>query len=121
MNGLSIVFLQLGAAERVAQKAAHMTEIDPHGTTLTIVCVVVVFAALLILDIAYSISGAIFKRKRENQKALRPAHPDNAVIDEDEAAAIAVALDAFIGEEECHDTESGIITIKDHFKTGSKR
>lgn len=113
MHGLSITLLQLGAAERVAQKAAHMTEIDPHGTTLTIVCVVVVFMALLILDIAYSISGAIFKRKREKRKPLRhPARSVNAVIDEDEAAAIAVALDAFLCGVECHDHESGIITIK---------
>ena len=112
IHGISIALLQLGAAERVAQKAAHMAEIDPHGTTLTIVCVVVVFSALLILDIAYSISGAIFKKKRAGQKMPGQSHNAAVGTESEEAAAIAVAIDAFLKDEQCHDTESGIITIK---------
>lgn len=80
----------------VAAKAAHMAEIDPHGWTITIVSVGVVFCALLILFGAYSLTGAICSRKgwRKSRKV------ENAVVDEPE------------GNGEVHDIEPYTITIR---------
>ena len=92
--------------------------VDPWA--LTIISVSVVFSALIILFILYSISGAIFtgKFKRAPKKA-----------DAETAAAIAMALDRYTSEEGdepaaialalhlylsagVHDIEPGFITIR---------
>ena len=103
--------LQLGAAGRVAEKAAHMAEIDPHGTTLTIVSVTMVFFALILLYIAYSITGAIFTKKRQLKKTGKRLMVNKNGKEDEEIAAIAAALQAYMDEDEVHDVESGIITI----------
>lgn len=123
--------LQTGAAERVAQKAAHIMEVDPHGFTLTIVSVSVVFGSLFLLFVAYSITGRLFTGKslifKLIDKCRRRAGNDTeqaAAIavaldlymgggkDEEEAAAIATALHCYLDSDAVHDVESGIITIK---------
>lgn len=104
-----------GAAERITRKAAHMTQTDPHGFILVLVCVCVVFGALLILYFAYSITGRIFtakdERKQKSGFSVKPVAAD-CDADDDEAAAIAVAIYSFVREDGVHDIESGVITIK---------
>lgn len=107
--------LQIGVTERVAQKAAHMAQIDPNGLTLTLVCVSVVFGVLFFLFIAYAVSGEFFMRKRKIKQALKNAtHADKIFQqdDDDESAAIAMALHLYLSDTGTHDKESGVITIK---------
>ena len=118
-----IILQQLGAAERVAQKAAHMLDVDPHGLTLTLVSVCVVFFALLLLYRAYSLIGEGFTGKigrKSRGKAAEEAAAIAVAIDRymdekcgtEQEAAISVALHLYLQEEAVHDIESGIITIK---------
>ena len=103
----------------------RMAQIDPHGWTLTLVSVSVVFSALIILYFIYNFSGNIFsgkfKRKPKAPKAGKGT-PDAEV-----AAAIALALEAETGDgteaaiatalhlylsDAVHDAEPGFITIR---------
>ncbi len=43
--------------EVIHEGAARMQQLDPHGWTLSIIAVAVVFSALIILFILYSFSG----------------------------------------------------------------
>ena len=102
----------------------RMMETDPHGWTLTLISVSVVFAALIVLYFVYSLSGSIFsgkfKREPKANKTVKGT-PDAEI-----AAAIAVALDmensgdvyAAIAtavhlylNDTVHDVEPGIVTI----------
>lgn len=119
-----MILQQLGAAERVAQKAAHMLDVDPHGWTLTLVSVCVVFCALLLLYRAYLIIGKAFtgqyKRKSKggenDEQTAAIAIAIDRYLEErcggEEQAAIAAALHLYLEDNEVHDIESGIITIK---------
>lgn len=105
--------------------AMRMKEIDPHGWTLSLVAVTVVFSALVILFLIYTLSGNIFtgkfKRKpRPKAKAGAPDEETAAAIalalaeygsSGAEVAAIAAALHLYLSES-VHDTEPGVITIK---------
>ena len=105
--------------------ADRMAEIDPHGWTLTIISVSVVFLALIVLYFIYNFSGNIFsgkfKRKPKAPKAARGS------VDAEVAAAIALALEAEAGSETevaiatalhlylsdaVHDFEPGFITLR---------
>ena len=107
----------------------RMMQTDPHGWTLTIISVTVVFTALTVLYGVYSLSGSIFsgKFKREpkpkkRSRSVIPSEVEGSQI----AAAIAVALDmensgdvyAAIAtavhlylNDAVHDVEPGIVTI----------
>lgn len=130
MNGamIQMTLLPLDAA-RVAEKAAHMAEVDPHGIIITIVSVSVVFLALLVLFFCYSLvgkfcTGAVreWVRKVSGRKAAQPDEATAAAIamaldmeigapDEETAAAIGLALDKYMNDF-IHDNESYIITIR---------
>lgn len=102
----------------------RMAQTDPHGWTLTLISVAVVFLALVILYFIYSFSGAIFSGKISFKG--KPKAPKGSA-DAEVAAAIALALQAeyssddeiaavtalclYLGES-IHDVESGVITIK---------
>ena len=107
-----------------ASKAESMKERDPHGWILTVVSVGVVFCALALL---WFLFWLLFDRPA--RKAARPkkTKPVKGTADAEIAAAIALALDmecsgdtyAAIAtavhlylNEEVHDLESGIITIR---------
>lgn len=109
---------------QIYQGAERMKEIDPHGLTLSVVAVVVVFSALLILYLLYSLSGGIFTGKFRRKPRTKPADADTAAAialalhlhvsqdcPDDEAAAIAAALHMYLSDG-VHDTEPGIITIR---------
>ena len=114
-------------------KSDIIKENDPHGYTLTVVSVSVVFLALLILFTIYNFSGKVFsgkikfrnpfKRKarpaglaalpagREEEVALAIAMALNAECGGEAEAAIALALHRFLSE--CtHDAEPFVITIR---------
>ena len=114
-------------------KSDIIRENDPHGWTLTIVSVSVVFLALLILFTIYNFSGKVFSGqikfrnpfKREGKKLAAAKLP--AGRDDEIALAIAMALDAeCVGEAEAaialalhrflsectHDAEPFVITIR---------
>ena len=116
--------------------ADRMAATDPHGWTLTIISVSVVFIALIILYGLYSLSGKVFsgelkadakKAARAGKRLTRAILPGSSNQESDEvAAAIALALDmeksgdtyAAIAaavhlylSETVHDAEPGIVTI----------
>lgn len=101
--------------------AEKMLELDPHGFTLTLVGVGVVFLGLIILFGLYTLSGAIFSGKFKRTR--QPKADEQAAI----AAAIALALEAESGSETqvaiatalhlylsdaVHDAEPGFITMR---------
>jgi len=104
----------------------RMAQTDPHGWTLTLISVGVVFAALIVLYFVYSLSGNIFSgkfKRAPKKRATRPGSNPEAEV----AAAIALALDmensgdvyAAIAtavhlylNDTVHDIEPGIITIQ---------
>lgn len=104
--------------------ADKMAQTDPHGWTLTLISVGVVFCALIILYFVYSFSGAIFSGKIKFKKASKPGKEADAAT----AAAIALALDDFCGNSDekaaialalhlylndsVHDMEPGVVTIR---------
>lgn len=119
----------LQVSENVVRKSAEMAARDPHGVIITVVSVAVVFTALVVLYFAYTFVGKAVNGKfdwknlacRFKRKAAKGAPS------EEEAAAIAMALDqelngetyAAIGlalhqylNDTVHDNESYIITIK---------
>lgn len=125
MTMLPLTFIPLDAA-KVAGKAAHMAEVDPHGWIITIVSVSVVFIALFILFICYTLIGKFSTGEAAGwaKKALRKGGPtpDEAAAialaleeelgsDEETAAAIGLALDRYMNEY-VHDNESYVITIR---------
>ena len=122
-------FMLLQVSENVVRKSAEMAARDPHGIIITVVSVAVVFTALVVLYFAYTFVGKAVNGKfdwkslacRFKRKAAKGAPS------EEEAAAIAMALDqelngetyAAIGmalhkymNDTVHDMESYIITIK---------
>ena len=127
MTGFAI--LQTSAS--VLQKSAEMAEKDPHGAIITIVSVSVVFCALIILYFAYTLIGKVSSGQVKISLPRRKKSPSGSGKSggpsEEEAAAIAMALDqelngevyAAIGmalhqylNDTVHDNESYIITIK---------
>lgn len=119
----------LQVSENVVRKSAEMAARDPHGVIITVVSVAVVFTALVVLYFAYTFVGKAVNGKfdwkslacRFKRKAAK------GTPSEEEAAAIAMALDqelngetyAAIGlalhqylNDTVHDNESYIITIK---------
>ena len=100
-----------------------MMEIDPHGFTLSLIAVLVVFSALIILYLIYTLSGNIFtgKYKRKPRKDAAPDPETAAAIalaldrytssDDSDAVAIAIALHLYLSES-AHDYEPGFITIR---------
>ena len=102
----------------------RMAQTDPHGWTLTLISVSVVFAALIVLYFVYSLSGSIFSGKFK--RAPKPKKAVKGTPDAEVAAAIALALDMENGgdvyaaiatavhlylNDAVHDVEPGIITI----------
>lgn len=103
-------------AERLAQS-------DPHGFTLTIISVLVVFTALIILYGIYTLSGGLFSGKIKLKREKKVSSPEDEVAvaialalrqhlgGEEEKAAIATAIHLYLNSS-VHDVESGIITIQ---------
>ena len=118
LYNLMVLPLQTGAQK--------MAQPDPHGLTLTFISIGVVFLALIILYCIYSLSGSIFSGKFKRKPSRKASKASSRPSDE-EAAAIAMALDLYSGGDEVgaaiatalhlylsggvHDVESGVITF----------
>ena len=102
----------------------RMMDTDPHGWTLTLISVSVVFTALIVLYFIYSFSGGLFSGKFK--RAPKPKKAVKGTPDAEVAAAIALALDMECSGDEyaaiatavhlylndaIHDVEPGIVTI----------
>ena len=103
----------------------RMAANDPHGWTLTLISVTVVFSALIVLYFIYNLSGNIFSGKfKRKPKAPKAAKGE---ISGEVAAAIAMALEAEAGGETeaaiatalhlylsdaVHDVEPGVVTLR---------
>ncbi len=86
-----------------------METLDPHGWMLSLISVLVLFSALVLLYLIYSLIGKLSTRAM----ARRAAPPESPVDSSGaEAAAIAMALNLYLAEY-AHDRESGTITIRD--------
>lgn len=116
----------------ITEGARRMMETDPHGWTLTLIAVTVVFSALLILFLAFSLVGKISQRIEARQqvppRAKRKRRAKGKNPDAETAAAIAMALEAEAGDANVpaaiatalcmhlsggiHDSEPYIITIR---------
>ena len=71
-----------------------MMQTDPHGLTLTIISVSVVFAALIVLYFIYSFSGKLFSGElKASAKKMKRVMPGTDRESPEIAAAIALALD----------------------------
>ena len=99
----------------------RMMQTDPHGWTLTLISVTVVFSALIVLYFVYSLSGNIFSGKFKRTPKKVKGTPDAEVAaaialaldreqDGDVYAAIATAVHLYMNDA-VHDVEPGIITI----------
>ena len=120
----------LQVSENVVRKSAEMAARDPHGIIITVVSVAVVFTALVVLYFAYTFVGKAVNGKYDWKSLVRHfkrKSKGKGMPSEEEAAAIAMALDqelngetyAAIGlalhqylNDTVHDNESYIITIK---------
>ena len=102
----------------------RMAQTDPHGWTLTLISVTVVFSALIVLYFVYTLSGSIFSGKFK--RTPKPEKKVKGTPDAEVAAAIALALDMECSGDEyaaiatavhlylndaIHDVEPGIVTI----------
>lgn len=100
-------------------KHEKMRRADPEGVSLTITAVMVVFSALILLYLAFSLVGKlnIWMAKRNKQKTASKGDNKEVVAEtaDDEnmtgevIAAISMALYQY--QEEQHDIESTILTI----------
>ena len=99
----------------------RMLETDPHGWTLTLISVTVVFVALIVLYFVYNFSGNIFSGKFKRAPKSKKGTPDAEVAaaialaldmecDGDTYAAIAAAVHLYL-HDTVHDIEPGIVTI----------
>lgn len=118
----------------MTEGARAVAESDPHGWTLTLISISVVFCSLVILYCIYAISGGIasgqFKEAIEARRQRRSARKGSAAPDAETAAAIALALDdALSGDDAAtaaalalalyleteggiHDVEPGFLTFR---------
>ncbi len=106
-------------------KSMTLARTDPHGYTLTIVSVSVVFIALIVLFVIYNFSGKCFSGKaaRPKRAARKKGKTDGEAVaaavamalraerNSDTEAAIALAMHLYLGGG-VHDNESFIITIR---------
>ena len=83
-----------------------MAQTDPHGWTLTLISVAVVFSALVILFGVYTLFGKVFA-----EKEIKPSTTKAVAGDTDVEAAIAAAVSLYLSES-VHDHESGVLTIE---------
>lgn len=117
---ISLLWERTEALERVLEKSAHLAEVDPHGFVTVCVGISVVFMSLVLLCLTYSFAGWLFtsklgkisfKQLRKGRLRSRSAERQD-VMSEDEAAAIATAINLYLEQQTPHDHESGVITIK---------
>lgn len=89
----------------MAQNAEMATK-APDGILLALTSITIVFIVIASLIFAYSLVGKFMTRKKQVANSVKNDGPT-----EKEIAAITMALDLYLNEEQ-HDEESYVITIK---------
>lgn len=98
--------------------AAKVMEHDPNGVTMTLVCVGVVFSALVVLYVLFTLVGKYMsglahrkdaQSKGKNTTILKATKEAGNMYSGEEVAAIAAALQLYMND--LHDLESNVITI----------
>ena len=97
MNPLSILL----QASQLTKGAERMLETDPHGWTLSLIAVTVVFSALAILFVAFSLVGKMSMKLDANSSESGAAKKikKGKGMEPEVAAAIAMALETEKGDE----------------------
>ena len=83
----------------ITEGGQRMLEVDPHGWTLALIAVSVVFSALVILFVAFSLVGRISQRLEKGPVPRKPRRKAGKAPEGEIAAAIALALEAEAGGE----------------------
>ena len=83
----------------ITEGGQRMLEVDPHGWTLALIAVSVVFSALVILFVAFSLVGRISQRLEKGPAPRKPRRKEGKAPEGEIAAAIALALEAEAGGE----------------------
>lgn len=83
----------------ITEGGQRMLEVDPHGWTLALIAVSVVFSALVILFVAFSLVGRISQRLEKGPASRKPRRKAGKAPEGEIAAAIALALEAEAGGE----------------------
>lgn len=107
----------MNSNEQAESGAERMERTDPYGGVLTLTSIMVVFGALLLLLIIYSITGGVFSGKFKRKGT--PSGEETAAIalaldmekDGDVYAAIAAAVELYLNDT-VHDSESYRLTIR---------
>ena len=123
LTAITLLLLTTALSAQEYAGAERMREIDPHGWTLSIIAVGVVFSALLVLFLLYSALGGIFTGRFKRKGQSGSAAPDEETAAaiamaltcyggwDDDAVAIAAALHLYLNDV-VHDAEPGFITIR---------
>ena len=125
----------LDVAPRALERSQHLAEVDPHGFGMTVLSMGIVFSCLALLWAFFTVFG-IFMRNRETmhraaqvqplkvtvEKTKETVHKTNVLLKdglqskgidmETYMAVIAMAIKQY--QDDVHDVESGVITIKPH-------
>ena len=104
---MNLLYL-LAASAPIAEMTEKST--DSHGVILTLISVSVVFSALIVLSIAYTLIGKIYSTPKSLKKSSNKL-PVREDAEPEIYAAISMALHQYLNEN-AHDKESYKITIK---------
>lgn len=101
--------------EQSESKVAKVKRTDPYGIGITVLSMGIVFFCLTLLYIFFALFGKFMRRQEEKKLSVQPqpatVTTSSADIDrETYMAVIAMALKQY--QDDVHDVESGIITIK---------
>ena len=116
-------FALLQVSDNVVRKSAEMAARDPHGMIITLVSIAVVFTALAVLYLAYSLIGKAVNGRKYPATDKGPSQEEAAAIamaldqelNGEVYAAIAMALHQHLNDT-VHDKESYRITIKRRYR-----
>ncbi|WP_396150300.1 OadG family protein [Flavobacterium sp.] len=91
--------------------AAEFARLDPYGIGMTLVAMTVVFLSLLILYLLFKNIAKLFAHDFRN-KASKKDHPitDDGTATLELGAAVAMAIHLY--QQELHDHETALLTIK---------
>ena len=130
--------LILDVSPRVMERSSHLADVDPHGFGITVLSMGIVFFCLALLWAFFVVFGVVMRHRETAHKAaqLQPikpvvktvektmqlGHKTNVILKdglqtkgidmETYMAVIAMAIKQY--QDDVHDVESGIITIKPH-------
>ena len=130
--------LLLDVAPRALERSSHLAEVDPYGFGITVLSMGIVFSCLALLWVFFTLFGIVMRHRETAHKAaqLQPikpvvktvektmeiGHKTNVILKdglqskgidmETYMAVIAMAIKQY--QDDVHDVESGIITIKPH-------